>query len=254
MPKKAASRKTTRARPPPSARRAPPAPPRRSAALARAERGSAPVHLTAAEGRLLDRALSAGQDLRDRVTGAVLEFGRWLLVEVFVGEAKAALDERGRNPVWLELTRRAGGPTFEVSRRVLSVALRVAANDKRITDQAWQRLDLPRKELLLPLREADSLREAAQHVSKWNLTQAKTRIYVTELLAEHGKERQVRLTRRGLVARVQGLRARLDSAAVLAKVVELGARMNDRQRAEVVRELDELRAVLRDLAAAVKRR
>src|SRR5204863_442358 len=67
------------------------APPRRSTALARAERRSAPVRLDTAQTRLLDRALSEGKDLCDRITTAVLEYGRWLLVELFDSDASAGL-------------------------------------------------------------------------------------------------------------------------------------------------------------------
>ena len=61
---------------------------------------------------------------------------------------------------------RAGGPTLRLSTRMLSVALHVAAWDKRINDEAWRGLDLGRKELLLPLGDDARLREAAQHVAE----------------------------------------------------------------------------------------
>ena len=79
-------------------------------------------------------------------------YGRWILEAVFRDDASAALDEKTKNPVWVGLVRRAGGPTLRVSRRVLYVAVAIAANDRRITDQAWRGLDGGRKELLLPLR------------------------------------------------------------------------------------------------------
>jgi hypothetical protein len=117
----------------------------RSAALVRAEHGGAPVHLTKEERGVLDEALRLGADLADEIGNKTVSYGRWLLETVFDNDASAALDDKGHNPVWLELVRRAGGPTLALSRRMLYVALQVAAHDKQITDQSWQRLDAGRK-------------------------------------------------------------------------------------------------------------
>ena len=136
---------------------------------------------------------------------------------MFADDASAALDDKSKNPVWLELVRRAGGPTLGIGRRMLYVALQVAAHDKRITDQAWRGLDAGRKELLLPLATDDRLREGAQHVSKFNLSQANTRHYVAEVLKSSGKPRQVRLTAQRLSSKVEKLRTprrRRDAEAV----------------------------------------
>lgn len=226
-------------------------PPARSAALARAERGSKPVHLTAAEARLVDRALVEGARLDNAVSSALEEFGRWLLLEVFGGDVTPALDPRNKNPVWLDLTRRAGGPTLPIDRYTLSVALRLAAYDKRIADSAWRGLDVFRRELLLPLGDAAVMREAAQHVAALKLTHGKTRTYVTELLAKQGKRRQVRLSPRSMVARVRAFRARFDSPQLLAKVAALGSTMGDDQRAAVRAELAGLRALVDRLTSAI---
>lgn len=229
-----------------------PSPAHRTAALARAERGSAPVTLSSVEKRLLDRALEQGQDLHDRMQTAVLEFGRWLLVEVFESKASSALDDKTENPVWLELVRRAGGPTLGVSRRMLYVALAIAANDKRLTDESWRLLDVQRKEMLLPLREPASLRQAAQHVTRFDLTQQMTREYVSELLSETGKKRQLRLTRAGLLSRVRRARESLAGAAVVHKTRELAQKLSDKERAEVRREVQELLATVQGLARALR--
>ncbi len=225
--------------------------PSRSAALARAERGSKPVHLTAAEARLVDRALVEGARLDNAVSSALEEFGRWLLLEVFGGDVTLALDPRNKNPVWLDLTRRAGGPTLPVDRYTLSVALRLAAYDKRIADSAWRGLDVFRRELLLPLGDATLMREAAQHVATWKLTHGKTRTYVTELLAKHGKRRQVRLSARSFVARVRAFRARFDTAPILSRVTALGSTLDADQRAAVRAELTGLRALVDRLTSAL---
>jgi hypothetical protein len=225
----------------------------RTAAMMRAERGSPPVHLDPQEGHLLDRALAKGQDLRDTLEDAVVAYGRWLLVEIFQNDTKKALDDASTNPVWMELVRRAGGPSLGVSRTILYVALRIAANDKRLSDETWRRLDVGRKQLLLPLREPPKLRLAAQHVMKFNLTQAKTKEYVTQLLTDEGKKRQVRLTHKGLVSRVRKLKDNLGGAAVLKKTVELAAKMSARERTELVREVAALKAILEAVSNAVER-
>ena len=90
-----------------------------------------------------------GADLADELQSKVAAFGRWLLDAVFANDAAEALDLKTKNPVWLELVRRAGGPTLRVSSKMLYVALRLAAYDKRITDQTWRGLDAGRKELLM---------------------------------------------------------------------------------------------------------
>ena len=158
----------------------------RPSALVRAEHGGAPVHLNVAEQKVFGEALRMGADLADELEAKVSAFGRWLLQAVFANDAAAALDDKTKNPVWQELVRgRRADP--RLSKHMLYVAVRLAAYDKRITDQTWRGLDPGRKELLLPLREDKRLREAAQHVSKFNLTQTKTTAYVSGLLAEEGE-------------------------------------------------------------------
>ena len=187
----------------------------RVSALALAEHGELPVHLTAPERALLGEALRRGEDLREELESTLTSYGRWILGSIFHDDAAAALDDKSKNPVWLELVRRAGGPSLRVSRRILYVAVQVAARDKRITDMAWRGLDAGTKELLLPLATDERLREAAQHVSKWNLSHSNTRKYVAEVLKSNGRSRGVRITVPRLVARAQKLRQSLDGAAVL---------------------------------------
>lgn len=95
----------------------------RPGALVRAEHGGTEVSLTAAQRAVLAEVLREGEDFREEVESAVLRYGRSLLDKVFGGDTSAALDANGKNPVWQELVRRAGGPTLSV---------RIAANDKRI--------------------------------------------------------------------------------------------------------------------------
>jgi hypothetical protein len=226
----------------------------RPSALVRAEHGGAPVHLSAGEKRVFSEALRLGADLADEVEGKVTAFGRWLLEAVFGNDAAAALDDKTKNPIWLELVRRAGGPTLRVSKKVLYVALRLAAYDKRITDQTWRGLDSGRKELLLPLREDRRLRDAAQHVSKFNLTQTKTSAYVGALLAETGEAPQVRLTAPVLMARMKKIRESLGGAAVLKKVRALHGDLDASERQTLAGEIDKVREVLSAIAREVRGR
>jgi hypothetical protein len=103
----------------------------------------AAVHLTKAQRGVLDEALRLGEDLADEIGSKTVSYGRWLLETVFGSDASAALDDKSHNPVWLELMRRAGGPTLPLSRRMLYVALQLASHDKQITDQSWRGLDVP---------------------------------------------------------------------------------------------------------------
>ena len=181
-------------------------------------------------------------------------YGRWLLQAVFGNDAASALDEKTKNPVWLELVRRSGGPSLRVGRRMLYVALQVAAYDKRITDESWRSLDPGRKELLLPLEDERRLREAAQHVTSFKLTQTKTRAYVGEILAKDGSAQQIRITGPVLIGRMRKLRESLDGAAVLRKVRALHGELEPKERQEISGEIDKLRDVLQAIAREVRGR
>jgi antitoxin component HigA of HigAB toxin-antitoxin module len=224
----------------------------RPVALVRAEHHEPPVKLDSKQRDVLGEALRRGEDLREEVEAKVLSYGRWLLANVFAGDTAAAVEPRSKNPVWLELVRRAGGPTLRVNRKTLYVALAIAAHDQRIVDQSWRGLDAGRKELLLPLGDDARLREAAQHVSKFNLTQPMTRAYVTEQLAEAGKSRQVRISAPRLVSRVRTLREGLGRPAVIRRVAELREGLGSKERAAVVEEIERLREVLGELSRAMR--
>jgi len=229
--------------------------PSRPSALVRAEHGGAPVRLNAAEKKVFSEALRLGADLADEVEAKVSAYGRWLLEAVFDSDAAAALDDRTKNPVWQELVRRAGGPTLRIGRRMLFIAVRLAAYDKRITDQTWRGLDAGRKELLLPLREDRRLRDAAQHVTKFNLTQTKTSAYVSELLAESGDAPpNVRLTAPLLMGRMKKMHESLSGAAVLRKVRALQVELEVAERKALAREIDKVRDVLTAIAREVRGR
>jgi hypothetical protein len=151
-----------------------------------------------------------------------------------------------------ELVRRAGGPTLLIGRRMLYVALQLAARDKRIADTTWRGLDAGRKELLLPLGGDGRLREAAQHVAKFNLTQASTRQYVSGLLVSAGRAPSVRLTMPRLVSHVQKLRTTIGTAAALRKVEQLREAAEPREREKAAVEIEQLREVLAKIARSLR--
>jgi hypothetical protein len=137
---------------------------------------------------------------------------------------------------------------------MLYIAVRLAAYDKRITDQTWRGLDPGRKELLLPLREDRRLREAAQHVTKFNLTQTKTRTYVGELLAKDGSERRVRLTAPLLMGRMKKIHESLSGASVLRKLRALHGELEASERQALAGEIEKARDALTAVAREVRGR
>jgi hypothetical protein len=224
----------------------------RPRAIVLAEHREAPVNLSVSERALLDEALRRGEDLREQVESSVTGYGWWLLGSIFGGDASAALDDKSSNSVWRELVRRAGGPTLRIGRRMLYVALQLAARDKRIADTTWRGLDAGRKELVLPLGEDGRLREAAQYVAKFNLTQAGTRQYVSGLLESAGRPRVVRLTVPRLVGQVQKLRATLGTTAALRKVEQLRDGADPREREKAAEEVEQLREVLAKIVRSLR--
>jgi len=226
----------------------------RPSALVRAEHHGAPVRLSAGEKKVFAEALRLGEDLAEEVEAKVSAYGRWILEAVFQNDTAAALDEKTKNPVWQELVRRAGGPTLRIGRRMLYISVRLAAYDKRITDQTWRGLDAGRKELLLPLREDKRLRDAAQHVTKFNLTQTKTSAYVSELLSETDGAPSVRLTLPLLMGRMKKIHESLGGAAILKKVRALHADLDASERQALAGEIDKVREVLNGIAREVRGR
>jgi hypothetical protein len=207
-------------------------------AIAKKQATDAP-NLSAAQRKLLASVLARAEETRDVMEDALVSFGRWLLVEVFDDDARAALDDRSDHPVWSELRRRAGGPTLRLSERMLYVALHIAARDKRITSEAWRGLEPGRKALLLPLRDEKAMRAAAQHVTALKLSLRDTEAYVTSLRAEQGAPREVRVTPARFTAQVKRFRARVADKGFEKKVV---AALQEGDATETVRELEAVRA------------
>jgi hypothetical protein len=200
-----------------------------------------PRPLTRAEEALLAEALRLGEEAREAAEDALVAFGRWVLVHVFDNDAAAAIAHRGANPVWCELRRRAGGPTLHLSERLLYVALLIAAHDKRITDENWRNLEPGRKALLLPLREVDALREAAQHVSALKLSHHATRTYVDSLLEARGRDRKPRFTAASLTRKVRSFRGGLSGAAFTRRLQTVSEALSAPERRALAAELEGLR-------------
>ncbi len=201
---------------------------------------------------LLAEALRLAEQTRNTVEDALVEYGRWLLVHVFQNDAAAALDEKSENPLWLELLRRAGGPTLQLSRRFLNVAIAIAAHDKRITDDAWRLLEPGRKELLLPLGEEKAMRKAAAHVVKLKLSQRSTRQYVKSLRDEAGAGAKVRLTPAQAQAHVGRFLGRVGDAGYEKRLLSAVKAMDAEQRKALVEQAAALRAFAARLSRMAK--
>ncbi len=235
-----------------SKNRAPTAPKRRATALVRAEHDEKPVALSTLERTLLNEALRRGEDTRVAVEASLTTYGRWLFGAIFKDDAQAALDDRSDNKVWLELVRRAGGPTLQIDRSGLYLALRIAALDKHLGDETWHGLSVVRKRLLLPLSTDTRLREGARHVAKYNLSHVAIKGYVSEVMSDAGRPTPVRFTVPALVARVQKLKETLGSAAALRRAAELRDSASEGERVKAAKELEGLREVLGKLAKALR--
>jgi len=210
--------------------------------------------MTSEQRKLLEEAVRRGADIASGVETKIVRYGRWLLASVFGGNPSEALDPKTRNAVWLALVRRAGGPKLPMSSRMLSVALRIAAWDRCIDDVTWRSLDAGRKELLLPLHDAELLARAAHHVSKFDLTHAKTTEYLAELRAAEGRRPVSRMTAPILIARIKRFRTGVASRAILKKVRRLRESLEPAQRTALAEEIDRVRADLVSLSRLLRTR
>ncbi|CAN5721219.1 hypothetical protein BH09MYX1_BH09MYX1_00650 [soil metagenome] len=216
-----------------------------------AKNGSPSVALDRAQKVLLADALRAGAGVPGEGPEKVVEFGRFLLANVFAHDVSAALERKSKNLIWVELLRHTEGPAPRFNRRMLYVALTIAAWDEQLRNTAFHSLDLARKVLLLPLADEKKLKNAASHVAKLDLTQADTRDYVTQLLAQAGKSRQVRITGKGLAVRAMKLRKSLEGPS-LRRLRSLEMKPADRKVA--ISEMERLEAVVAQVVKALKAR
>lgn len=213
-----------------------------------------PASLSKNEQRLLNEALRRGEETRDAVEDALVSYGRWILVNVFDDDAARVFDDKQSNPVWMEILRRAGGPTLRLSRRLLYVGVYIAAHDKRINDDSWRALDAGRKELLLPLADEGTMRKAARQVLSMKMSQDATRMYVATLRAQQGKAPAVRLTAPRLTKRLRTLRESIGSARARKRLEKLVAEIGDEDRAALRDEVSALKEWLDDFSKTLRRR
>jgi hypothetical protein len=198
------------------------------------------IVLTKPQALLLAEALRRGEEARDRMEDPLIDYGRWLLVNVFENDAAKALDPKSKNAVWVSLLRRAGGPTLRISRRILYVTLEIAARDKRINDDVWRNLEPGRKELLLPLASETAMRKAARRVVTLKMSQSATRKYVASLRDAAGKPVSSRVTPSRLLARLHKFRSTLAETQLEHHANKLLEAASDEQRAAMRSELDEI--------------
>ncbi len=212
-----------------------------------ARRADAPPSVRKAQAPLLAEALRRGEATRNAMEDALVDYGRWILVNIFDDDAAAALDAKSENPLWVALLARAGGPTLRLSRKVLYVAVEIAARDKRINDDIWRGLEPGRKELLLPLADETKMRKAAKHVVEMKLSQDKTREYVADLRAAGGEAPKLRVTLKRMATRVRSFHTGVSAAGTLRTMRQAAASASEAEKAAVRKELD---AVSKWIAAA----
>ena len=210
------------------------------------------IPLTKAQAPLLAEALRRGEATRNTMEDALVEYGRWILVHIFGDDAGAALDTKSDNVLWRALLARAGGPTLRMSRKVLYVAVEIAARDKRINDDIWRNLEPGRKELLLPLADESRMRRAAKHVVEMKLSHDKTREYVAALRTEDGDEPKKRVTLGAVTSRVRRFHTTLGAASALRSLKKVSQRATDEEKATLRAEIDAVAAWVVSARQALK--
>ncbi len=221
-------------------------------AIDRASHLTRPLALDKPQKALLDEALLEAGKVVAVVEDAVLGFGRWLLVHVFESDTRAALSDRSDNAVWLELLRRAGGPTLKLNDKALQNCVRVAAYERRISHGTFRGLDYNTKELLLPLGDEQAIAQAAKHVSDLALSQKAVGKYVDALRREQGKPREPRITVPRLHRLLETTHERLSFPHGKRRLEKLAANLSKEERAAMQAKLravidaaHELQAILR---------
>ena len=203
-----------------------------------ARRADAPPTVSKAHAPLLAEALRRGEATRNVMEDALVDYGRWILVNIFDDDAAAALDGKSENALWVALLARAGGPTLRMSRKMLYVAVEIAARDKRINDDIWRGLEPGRKELLLPLADEAKMRKAAKHVVEMKLSHDKTREYVAELRSAEGEAPKLRVTLKRMASKMRSFHTTVGTAATLRGMRQVSATASEAEKAVVRKELD----------------
>jgi hypothetical protein len=225
----------------------------KTTALATVPAKSNHATLTKTDKALLAEALRRAEAARNVVESTLLDFGRWVLVEVFQDDAAAALGDRKRdNPVWREMLSRAGGSTLRLGTRFLYVSLEIAAHDKRIQDDSWRLLEPGRKELLLPLRDETLMRKAARRVVEMKLSQRATRALVKAELASRGENSVSRVTPKTFQNQVHAFREKVGETSYRRKLEASLSVLSKSKRVEMRKELEALHRWAADLISTLR--
>jgi len=201
---------------------------------------------------LLGEAVRRGEDARETWESALVDYGRWLLVNVFHDDAHAALEGRHKNAVWRALVDRAGGPTLRVSEKLLEVAVRIAAHDKRINDDAWRLLEPGRKELLLPLGNERAMRDAAQRVVAMKMSQRATRTLVRQQLSAEGRASVPRTTPKRLKTQLSKFNERLTDLSARRRIESVLTKSSAEEKNELRGEVERLAAWAKDVLGKLR--
>lgn len=212
-----------------------------------------PLPLTNDEKRRLAEAVRIGEETRGQAEGALVSYGRWLLVNVFEDDSTEAIENKRSNPVWHALLDLADGPKLRLSRTSLHLAVQIAAYDKRLNDEAFRALDVTRKRMLLPLGDDRKIRDAAQHVSSVKLTAAATQAYVRAQLAQEGQTPILRMTPKAARARITRAAKPFTDKAVLGKWRSQLSELTGTPRQEALNELKAIAKAVADLMAALQK-
>ena len=209
--------------------------------------------LTGTEKRRLAEAVRLGEEARSEAEGALVGYGRWLLVNVFDDDTTEALLHKRTNPVWHALLELADGPRLRLSRTSIHLAVQIAAYDKRLNDEAFRALDVTRKRMLLPLADDRRIRDAAQHVSGMKLTASDTQAYVRAQLAESGEKPALRMTAKTATARVSRAAKPFRDRAMLGKWRAQLGELTGAPRQEALNDLRAIARAVTDLMAALQK-
>lgn len=215
---------------------------------------SAGVALSTEERKLVAEAVRLGQALHDQLQASIRGYGAWLVERVFEGDPDAALEAAERDPVWVELARRAGTRALSLPPATLYLALRVAAYDARIRAAVWRDLDLGRKALLLPLGDDELLVLGAEAAREGELTHAEVKAWVTAQLAARGRPRRVRVHPKALRRRLHAMTQTLSRPALVRRFDAIRGEMDPDERAALAAEVDALRGALARLAKSLRGR
>lgn len=213
-----------------------------------------PIALTADEQKVLAKLLDAAESTRGTVEQKFREFGRTVLTAVFDGDTtEAAALETSANPIVRELLRRAGGTTLRLSRKIVSESVRIAAYEKAVNDETFSGLDFARKALLLPMRDIDAMREAAQHVAAFKLDEDATEAYVKSKRATEGRPPASRLSPPRAKQALAQLRKRFDRRAV-QHLLNAAENLDTSEREELLREVESAQELLATLRTGLRKR